>query len=108
MVIVQKPTARSYFSKRRVLSTPADNLKDQFMHLHLVERKKMTKWSLKLFKRLLNSTVHSSFVVYRQMTGRKIQQLSYRIQLVDGLFTKCGYAECTGAGDIQHHSSTAD
>ena len=47
---------------------------------------------LKLFKRLLNATVLSSFVVYRQVTGRNIQQLSYRIQLVEGLFTKYAHA----------------
>jgi len=47
----------------------------------------MTKWYLKLFKTLLISIVLSSFVVYRQVTGRNIQQLSCRIQLV-GLFTK--------------------
>ena len=40
------------------------------------------------FKRLLNSTVLNSFVVYRQVTRRNIQQLSYRIQLNEGLFTK--------------------
>ena len=44
----------------------------------------MTKWYLKLFKRLLNSTVLNSFVVYQQVTGRNIQQLSRRIQLVEG------------------------
>jgi len=54
----------------------------------MVEREKMTKWYLKLFKRLLNSTVLNSFVIYRQVTGRNIQQLSYRIQLVKGLFKK--------------------
>jgi len=48
----------------------------------------MTKWYLKLFKRLLNSAVLNSFVVCQQVTGRNIQQLSYRIQLVEGLFTK--------------------
>ena len=48
----------------------------------------MIKWYLKLFKRLLNSTVLNLFVVYGQVTGRNIQQLSYRIQLVKGLFTK--------------------
>ena len=48
----------------------------------------MTKWYLKVYKRLLNSTVLNSFVVYRQVTGRNIQQLSYRIQLVEGLFMK--------------------
>ena len=41
-----------------------------------------------IFKRLLNSTVLGSFVVYRQVTGRNIQQLLYRIQLVEGLFMK--------------------
>jgi len=48
----------------------------------------MTKWYLKLFKRQLNSAVLNSFVVYRQVLGRNIQQLLYRIQLVEGLFTK--------------------
>jgi len=48
----------------------------------------MTKWYLKFMKRLLNTTVFNSFFVYRQMTGRNIQQLSYRIQLVKGLFMK--------------------
>jgi len=64
------------------------DLKDQFLHMYMVESKKMTKWYLKLFKRLLNSTVLNSFVVYRKVTGRNIQQLSYRIQLVEGLFMK--------------------
>ena len=64
------------------------NLKDQLLHMYMVKRKKMTKWYLKLFKRLLNSPVLNSFVVYRQVTGRNIHQLSYRIQLVEGLFTK--------------------
>ena len=52
----------------------------------------MTKWYLKLFKRLLNSIVLNSFVVYRQVTGRNVHQLSYRIQLVEGLLTKYAHA----------------
>ena len=48
----------------------------------------MTKWYLKIFKKLFNSTVLNLFVVYRQVTGRNIQQLLCRIQLVEGLFTK--------------------
>jgi hypothetical protein len=64
------------------------DLKDQLLHMYMIERKKMTKWYLKLFKRLLNSTVFNSCVIYRQVMGRNIQQLSYRIQLVEGLFTK--------------------
>jgi len=62
-------------------------LKDQLLHMYIVERKKMTKWYIKLFKRLLNSTVLNLFVVYRKVTGRNTQQPSYRIQLVKGLFT---------------------
>ena len=72
----------------------------QLLHMYVVERKRMTKWYLKLFKRLLNSTVLNSIVVYRQVTGRNIEQLSYRIQLVEGLFTKYARAageQCTGA-----------
>jgi hypothetical protein len=64
------------------------DLKEQLLHMYMVERKKMTKLYLKLFKRLLNHTVLSLFVVYRHVTGKNIHQLSYRIQLVEGLFTK--------------------
>jgi len=48
----------------------------------------MTKWYLKLFKKLLNSTILNSFIIYQQVTGRNIEQLLYRIQLVEGLFKK--------------------
>ena len=48
----------------------------------------MTRRYLKLFKRLLNSIFLNSFVVYRQVTERIIHHISYRIQLVEGLFTK--------------------
>jgi hypothetical protein len=58
------------------------------VHGQMVKSKKMTKWYLKFFKRLLNSTVLNSFDVYRQMTGRNIQHLSYRILLLKGHFAK--------------------
>jgi hypothetical protein len=64
------------------------DLKDQLLHMYMIEREKMTKWYLKRFRRLLNSTVLNSCVIYRQVTGRNKQQLSYRIQLVEGLFRK--------------------
>jgi len=48
----------------------------------------MTKSYLKLFKRLLNSTILNSIVVYKQVMGSNIEQLSYRIQLVECLFMK--------------------
>jgi len=62
------------------------NLKEQLLHMYMIGRKKMTKWYIRLFKRLLNPTVLNSFVIYRQVTGINIQQLSYRIQPVEGLF----------------------
>ena len=49
------------------------NLKDQLLHIYMVEKKKMTKRYLKLFKRLLNSTVPHWYVVYQQVVGRNIQ-----------------------------------
>jgi len=41
-----------------------DDLKDQLLHMYMGEKKEMTKCYLILFKRLLNSTVLNSFVVY--------------------------------------------
>jgi hypothetical protein len=82
------------------------DLNDQLMHMYIVEWKKMTKWYLKLFKRLLNSTVLNSFVIYRQVMGRNIQQLSYRIQLVEGLFTK--YARTAESRNIQGRQAYDD
>jgi len=64
------------------------DLKDQLLHMHMVERIKRTKWYLNPLKRLLKSTVLNSFVFYRQMMGGNIDQLSYRIKLVQGVFTK--------------------
>jgi len=49
------------------------DLKEQMLHMYMVNSKKMTKWYLKLFKRLLNSAVLNSFVVYRQVAARNIQ-----------------------------------
>ena len=68
------------------------NLEGQLLHVYMVKRKRRTKWFLKLLKRLLNSTVLSSFVVYQQMMGRNRHQLSHRIQLVESLFMKYAHA----------------
>jgi len=46
----------------------------------------------KFSKGYLNSTVLNSVVVYRQVTEGNIQQLSYRIQLVEELFMKHAHA----------------
>ena len=64
------------------------NLKKHLLHMYVVKRKIMNKWYLKLFKRLLDSTVLISIVVYRQVTERNKEQRSYRIQLVEEMFMK--------------------
>ena len=79
------------------------DLKDQLLQMYLVERKRMTKWYMKLFRRLLNATVLNSWIIHKQVTGKNIDQLSYRIQLVEALFVK--YAR-VGEGSSQgRHSS---
>jgi hypothetical protein len=39
------------------------DLNDQMLQLYLLERKKSTKWYLKLFKRLLNVAIHNAMVI---------------------------------------------
>jgi len=45
------------------------DLKDQFLHMYMVESKTKNQWYIKLFKRLLSSTVFNSFVINLQVTG---------------------------------------
>jgi hypothetical protein len=40
------------------------DLKDQKLQPHLLERKKGSKWYIKLFRRLLNVSVHNALIVY--------------------------------------------
>jgi len=41
------------------------DLKDHLLQPYLLERKKMTKWYIKLFRRLLNITVLNCMVICR-------------------------------------------
>ena len=56
--------------------------KYQLLPMYLVERKRMNKWYMKLFRRLLNTTVLNSLVTYRQNIGRKVDHLKFRTDLV--------------------------
>jgi hypothetical protein len=47
----------------------------------LVERKRMHKWYMKLFRRLLNA-----MIIYQHNTGKQIDQLAFRVNLVEALF----------------------
>jgi hypothetical protein len=48
----------------------------------------MNKWYMKLFRRLLNTSILNAIIIYRSNTGRNIDQLPFRVQLVEGLFVK--------------------
>jgi hypothetical protein len=79
----------------------ATDLKDQLLNKYLAERKRMSKWYMKLFKHLLSCTILNSMTLFRQITGQNsdqnIDHLSYQVQLAEGLFNK--YAqERSGAG----------
>jgi hypothetical protein len=63
----------------------------------------MTKWYLKLFKRLLNAAVLNSLIIYKQTTGRHCEQLSFRVQLVEALFFK--YASVSEKSVTGRHAS---
>jgi hypothetical protein len=62
------------------------DLKDQLLQTFLVERKCMHKWYMKLLKRLLNATVLNAMIIYRHNTGKQIDQLAFRVNLVEALF----------------------
>jgi len=47
------------------------DLKDQLLQPYLLERKKITKWYIKLFRRLLNTTVLNCMVICCANSGPK-------------------------------------
>jgi hypothetical protein len=53
-----------------------------------VERKRMSRWYMKLFRRVLNATILNSLVIYRQNVEQKVDHLKFRIDLVEGLLVK--------------------
>jgi hypothetical protein len=63
------------------------NLKDQLLQSYLIERKQMNKWYMKLFRRLLNTAI-LNVIIYRSNTAKKIEQLSFKIELIERLLVK--------------------
>lgn len=64
------------------------DLKDQMLEGYLLERKKMHKWYMKLFRRLLNVSILNSFIIYKHNKKQKVDQLKFRVQLVEQIFAK--------------------
>ena len=62
------------------------DLKDQLLQLYLLERKKMTKCYIKLFRRLLNITVLNCMVICCANSGQtKRDHFKFRAELVQAL-----------------------
>ena len=80
------------------------NLKDQLLQPYVLERKKMTKWYIKLFKRLLNTTVLNCMVICRANSGQtKVDHFKFRVELVQALLNEHGRESAT---KFQGHHST--
>jgi hypothetical protein len=69
------------------------DLKDQMPQPYLLERKKSTKWYLKLFRKLLSVAIHNAVVIYRCLPDNKdMDTLKFRHSLAQGLVEKHGSA----------------
>jgi hypothetical protein len=79
------------------------DLKDQLLHSYLIERKRKNKWYVMLFRRLLNTSILNAMIMCRSNTGKSIDQLSFRIQLFEGLCVK--YASAVEHKVPGRHSS---
>jgi len=67
------------------------DLKDQLLQPYLLERKKMTKWYIKLFWRLLNITVLNCMVICCANSGQnKTDHFKFRVELVQALLIEHG------------------
>ena len=67
------------------------DLKDQLLQPYLLERKKINKWYIKLFRRLLNVTVLNCMVICRANSGQsKIDHFKFRVELVQALLIEHG------------------
>ena len=80
------------------------DLKDQLLQPYLLERKKMSKWYIKLFRRLLNITVINCMVICHANSGQtKTDHFKFRVELVQALLTG------DGSGSVRkfqgHHST---
>jgi len=80
------------------------DLKGQHLQPYLLDRKKMTKWYIKLFKRLLNITVLNCMVICCANSGQtKIDHFKFRIEMVQALLTEHG---SESVRKLQGHHST--
>jgi hypothetical protein len=65
------------------------DLKYQKLQPYLLERKKGSKWYIKLFRQLLNVSVHNALTVYNS-ENYTCNHLTFRLQLITALFERYG------------------
>jgi hypothetical protein len=68
--------------------------------MYLVGRKRMHESYMKLFRRLLNATVLNAMIIIRHNTGKQVDQVPFRISLVEALFEQFADAELKVAGRL--------
>jgi len=80
------------------------DLKDQLVEPYLLGRKKMSKWYIKLFRKLLIITVLNCMVICRANTGQnKIDNFKFRVEHLQALLTENGIGSVR---KFQGHHST--
>ncbi|KAL0895498.1 hypothetical protein ABMA27_011608 [Loxostege sticticalis] len=87
-----KPTSRPVPHKPQVVLDynkfmGGVDLKDQMLEPYLLERKRCSKWYMKLFKRLLNVSILNARTLFQSSTQKKQDHLAFRLQLVDSILT---------------------
>ncbi|KAI2645499.1 PiggyBac transposable element-derived protein 4 [Labeo rohita] len=60
--------------------------------------RKSTKWYKKVFFHLLDTLVLNSQIVYRQLTGKEITSMQFRINLMRGLLEEYSTSRCPSKG----------
>jgi hypothetical protein len=67
------------------------DLRDQKLQPYPLKQKKGSKWYVKLFKRLLNVTIHNSMVIYWSLqANKKTDPLIFRLHLTKDLYKNTG------------------
>lgn len=70
------------------------DLKDQKLSMYLMERKRGTKWYVKVFRRLLNCSILNSFIMYKCHEGvQKMDHRQFRYVLAEALSLESMYIQ---------------
>jgi len=69
----QKPVCVIYYNQHM----GSVDKKDQLLQTYLVDRKRMSKWYMKLFGRLLHARVLNSLVIYKHNVEQNVDHLKF-------------------------------